>query len=83
MKRLLLGTCFLLLIMAVQAQLQPVRLRCEFRVDPLGVDVQRPGLSWELKSGKKNVGQSAYRILVADAPGLLSKEQGNIWDSRK
>ena len=27
--------------------LEPVQLRCEYRVDPLGIDVTRPRLGWQ------------------------------------
>jgi len=36
-----------------------------------------------LKSDRKNIMQSAYRILVTDDPELLRKNTGNIWDSKK
>jgi len=58
-------------------------LRCEDRVNPLGVQTVQPRLSWQLQSGQRNILQSAYRILVADDSMLLQKNFGNIWDSKK
>lgn len=58
-------------------------LKCEYRKDPLGVESTSPSLSWELQSDQRNVFQTAYRVLVADDPSLLSKNSGNIWDSKK
>ena len=56
---------------------------CEYAVDPIGVDAAHPRFSWILKhSGRAHL-QSAYRILVASAPEILHKEEGDIWDSRK
>ena len=56
-------------------------LRCEYLVDPLGIDVQRPRLSWMLVPGARGRGQSSYRILVASSPQNLQKDRGDLWDS--
>lgn len=56
--------------------------RCNYRVNPLGVDLT-PSFSWELYSSEKNVLQTAYRIIVSDDSSLLKKNAGNIWDSKK
>jgi len=59
------------------------RLRCEYRVDPLGVDVLRPRLSWELaaEAAERGQRQSAYRVLVASEPERLARGEGDLWDS--
>ena len=66
-----------------QAALQPVCLRCEKRVNPLGVGNVMPSLSWELQSdgtGTANRGetQSAYQIQVGSSTGAA-----DLWDSGK
>lgn len=58
-------------------------LKCEYRTDPLGIETPAPRFSWELHSGQRNVMQAAYRILVADSPEALRKEEGNMWDTKK
>ncbi len=58
-------------------------MRCEDRVNPIGVQTVKPRLSWQIQSGQRNILQSAYRILVADDSLLLQKNLGNIWDSKK
>ncbi|HTZ76045.1 MAG TPA: family 78 glycoside hydrolase catalytic domain, partial [Candidatus Aquilonibacter sp.] len=56
-------------------------LRCEYTVDPLGIDVTKPRLSWELSSSERGVMQTSYEIRVGLAPEL---EAGKvIWDSGK
>lgn len=65
------------------ADIQVVDVRCEYRKEPLGIDERHPRLSWIMKSEERNQGQSAYRILVASNPGILSKEGGDMWDSGK
>lgn len=59
-------------------------LRCEYRVDPLGIGESNPMLSWEpVAGGGQNVVQSAYRILVASSPEVLARNEGDLWDSGK
>jgi alpha-L-rhamnosidase len=58
-------------------------LRCEYRVDPLGVDVKQPRLSWILESKQRGVMQGAYQVLVASSEDRLKKDSGDLWDSGK
>jgi len=61
----------------------PVALRCEYRVNPLGLDEAQPRLTWRLESGARGAQQAAYRILVASSAEMLSKNSANLWDSGK
>ena len=63
--------------------LTPGYLRCEYLVDPLGIDIVQPRLSWVLTSEQRHQRQSAYRILVASSPALLAQDQGDLWDSKR
>src|SRR5918994_3868156 len=65
----------------VPSELRPVGLRCEYRVDPLGIDDRAPRLSWALESEGRGQVQSAYRILVARSEGDLESEENLLWDS--
>ncbi len=56
-------------------------LRCEYLSNPLGIDVQKPRLSWMLNPAENVRGQSAYRVLVASTPAILQNDQGDLWDS--
>ena len=58
-------------------------LRCEYRTNPLGIDVLQPRLSWIVLAppNARGVTQSAYRILVASSPEKLAADQGDLWDS--
>ena len=56
-------------------------LRCEYLSNPLGIDVQKPRLSWLLNPAPNVRGQSAYHVLVASAPEILRKDRGDLWDS--
>jgi len=60
------------------------RLRCENRDNPIGVDVEKPRLSWWLESNlERGIKQVAYRILVATSKKNLFDDYGDLWDSGK
>jgi len=66
-----------------QGVLQAVNLRCEQRVNPLGIGNPTPRLSWELQCNQtgpayRGETQSAYEIAVGSAPGA-----SDLWDSGK
>ncbi|MBN1442082.1 MAG: alpha-L-rhamnosidase N-terminal domain-containing protein, partial [Planctomycetes bacterium] len=65
----------------VRAGIQPVDLRCEHAVDPLGIDALPPRLSWRLESAARGDRQSAYRILAASSPDRLRPGSTDRWDS--
>ena len=62
-------------------------LRCEYRENPLGIDVEKPRLSWKLETGnrkpERGIRQAAYQVLVASTPELLAQDKGDLWDSGK
>jgi alpha-L-rhamnosidase len=83
MKRLLIIISLFFSIKNVQAQLQVTNLRCEYSVNPLGVETATPHFNWQLQSTQKNVLQTAYKILVSDDSLQLKKSVGAIWNSNK
>ncbi len=76
---------FTVLIASIASALTPSTLRCENRVDPLGVEASAPRLSWQIQAapGQTNQSQSAYRILVASSDANLAADTGDLWDSGK
>jgi alpha-L-rhamnosidase len=65
------------------ASLKVDGLKCEYRVNPLGLDAPQPRLSWLLESPQRGQRQSAYQVLAATTAELLAKGQGDLWDSGK
>ncbi len=59
----------------------PYDLRCEYLKDPLGVDVERPRLSWVLEHPRRGQHQKAYRILASSTRDLALHEGGDRWDT--
>ncbi|MBM4048654.1 MAG: alpha-L-rhamnosidase, partial [Planctomycetes bacterium] len=61
----------------------PQHLRCEYLVDPLGLDARVPRLSWEVNDVRIGAVQSAYQVLAASCPELLARGRGDVWDTGK
>ena len=62
------------------------QLRCEYRVNPQGIDATEPRLSWVLtpvNPKARGLRQTAYRILVASSEAALRANTGDLWDSGK
>ena len=68
------------------SSVRPQQLRCEYRVNPQGIDVPDPRLSWILTAVNpkaRGLAQSAYRILVSGTEAGLHANTGDLWDSGK
>ncbi|MEK6755852.1 MAG: family 78 glycoside hydrolase catalytic domain, partial [Bacteroidota bacterium] len=61
----------------------PTELRCEYLVNPLGIDELKPRLSWilEVKDKARGQKQTAYQILVSSSESKLKADEGDLWDS--
>lgn len=68
---------------ATGKQTVPVNLRCEYLGNPIGIDKMNPGLSWQTSTPLNNWLQSAYQIVVATNPDLLTDQKCNVWNSGK
>lgn len=62
---------------------KPVKLECESRITPLGMDAEKPVLSWELQDMSEGAQQTAYEIQVASSHALLAEGKPDIWDSQR
>ena len=58
-------------------------LRCEYAVNPLGIDTACPRFSWVLRSALRGQMQSACQVLVAASKARLDADTGDKWDSGK
>ena len=69
-----------------QMELKLTNLKCEYLINPLGIDVTSPRLSWKIEAVSNSVynqKQKAYQILVASSPDKLSEEKADLWNSGK
>jgi hypothetical protein len=65
------------------AMAPPSDLRCEYAMDPLGVDTAAPRLFWTLSGAGRGERQGARQILVASSAEKLDRGNGDLWDSGK
>ncbi|QPC84160.1 glycoside hydrolase family 78 protein [Phototrophicus methaneseepsis] len=56
-------------------------LICEYRSNPLGIDVTKPRLGWQMQTDRQGARQTAYRILAASTPEGLHNEDADLWDT--
>jgi alpha-L-rhamnosidase len=77
-----LAILFVASLSSAATPLTVTNLRCEYKFDPLGIDISRPRLSWELVSSERGTVQTAYEILVAASPANSAKQK-LLWDSGK
>ena len=85
-RRLLKCTAMLgLLLLDVRClpALELTSLRCEYRTDPVGLDVAQPRLSWAVSSTARGEGQIAFQVLVSSSASALARNRGDLWDSSK
>ena len=65
----------------IEGRLSATRLRCEHALDPFGVNVARPRLSWTPVAERRAEAQRAYQVIVSSSPELLTQDVGDRWDS--
>jgi alpha-L-rhamnosidase len=58
-------------------------LTCEYRSNPLGIDVRLPRLGWQMQTDRHGARQTAYQIVAASDPQNLSAGKADLWDSGK
>ncbi|MBP1965226.1 glycoside hydrolase family 78 protein [Paenibacillus aceris] len=57
--------------------------KTEYLTNPIGLDVLKPRLFWQLRADNRGVEQSAYHIMVASSREKLEDGQADMWDSGK
>jgi alpha-L-rhamnosidase len=83
MKKIFLVSAFFFFMNGIGwGQLLVGNLRCENRINPLGIDIPNPRFSWQLASERRNIIQTAYEIRVTDQSGNTyfwksGKQSGN------
>ena len=59
------------------------QLICEYKTNPIGIDVPKPRLSWQISSLEKDVMQTAYEVRIAASAEDLNKAGRLLWTSGK
>ena len=79
--RFLLVLAVLLVALPAWAGVEPTDLRVEHLSAPLGLDAERPRMSWALVADERGERQTAYRIVVASTAEAARAGRGDVWDS--
>jgi alpha-L-rhamnosidase len=78
------GLCVLLAGGVAMAQVgKPEKLECESLLTPLGMDAEKPTLSWQLRDTRDGAKQTAYQVQVASTAANLASGKADVWDSGK
>jgi alpha-L-rhamnosidase len=60
---------------------RPIRLTCEYQINPIAIEKPVPRLSWQIACSGRSWYQLSYRILVASDKAKLDSNLGDLWDS--
>lgn len=77
------ATAFICIDASAAKGLDVINLKCEYFDNPLGIGKTEPRLSWVLISDQQNQYQTAYQVLAASSPKLLSEKTADLWNSGK
>ena len=69
----------------VKSDIFPEQPKCEWQVNPVGIDVAKPHFSWILKPigpAGRGLRQTAYEVVVSSSRDVLNRDQGE-WNSGK
>lgn len=58
-------------------------LRCEYKINPIGLDILNPRFFWQMIDQRRGTAQTAYQILVSSSEKKLDRNEADIWDSGK
>ena len=56
-------------------------IKCEYRVNPLGIESRRPRLFWKAEGESEH--QIAYRVIVGSSERTVSEGTGDLYDTGK
>lgn len=80
---------YIIFILLVSSCTQPEEkpaihnLKCEYLMNPIGIDTPEPRFTWQIKGDKTGIKQTAYEILVGTDSLEVLSGKGNLWNSRK
>ena len=82
-KNLMLSSLFLLFSLPGFSKSTLTALKCDYHINPIGMDVAQPRLSWQIVTTENNFVQQAYEIHVAESLEKLSQGSKLVWSSGK
>ncbi|WP_428327382.1 family 78 glycoside hydrolase catalytic domain [Mucilaginibacter sp.] len=67
----------------VYAATKVADLKCEYLIDPLGIDALHPRLSWVMDDTRQGAAQTAYQVFAGTDSVAVSKGIANSWQTAK
>jgi len=58
-------------------------LKCEYLINPLGIDAPNPRFTWQMIDGRMGAEQSSFRVIVGVDSASVVAGTGDVWDSGK
>ncbi len=83
MKKIFSFFALLFGLVSAIAQTSVTHLLTENRVNPLGIDIRQPRLSWQLETPARNVKQVAYEIMLTPAVNGVADWKSATWKTEK
>ncbi len=84
-----LGVLYILLAFAASScqkasdKIPVENLKCEYLVNPIGIDAEAPRLAWQITGNKNGLMQTAIKIIVGTDSLEVASGKGNEWNSGK
>lgn len=80
--------CFLIFLLSCQktginSSLKIENLKCEYMVNPLGIDTDFPRFTWQMKDTLQGAKQTAFQIVLGTDKKSVLKCEGSYWDTGK
>ena len=78
--------CGLLMVTAISCkkaknQINIANLKCEYLVEPIGIDSHAPRFTWQITGEKTGTKQTSYEIIVGTDSMDLKLGRGKLWNS--
>ncbi len=74
---------FSLFQLSAAADPSVVKLLCEYKVNPIGIDTPNPRLSWQIEASSPGIMQEAYQVIVSSSREGLEAGGDLAWDTGK
>jgi len=62
---------------------KPAALKCEYLVNPIGIDAPHPRFTWQMDDSRQHAKQTTYQITVGTDSIAVSHGGGNYWQGAK
>ena len=80
--------CFFITLLSCQkteinSSVKIENLKCEYMVNPLGIDTDLPRFTWQMKDTLQGAKQTAFQIVLGTDKKSVLKCEGSYWDTGK